>query len=201
MLTMAQATVAMTTAQATWTRSGVENTITLKIVNTSTLPAVACRLLLTRTTAMTGIRILPVHFNDNYFSLAPGDTQSITVQFDEVDRAGTTPQLCLTGVNVPQTCFPIGTPSTRRGTVTDQEIQKMYVSVAGSKLRVYRIPDRSVWQVALFDMQGRTILEAAGIAKGTTAAVSTSRLRPGAYVVTVAAAGKQLRSLVIVPGH
>ena len=201
MLTMAQATVAMTMAQATWTRSGVENTITLKIVNTSTLPAVACRLLLTRTTPWTGTRILPVHFNDNYFSLAPGDTQSITVQFDEVDRAGTNPQLCLAGVNVPQTCFPIGTPSTRRGTVTDQEIQKMYVSVAGSKLRVYRIPDRSVWQVALFDMQGRTILEAAGIAKGTTAAVSTSRLRPGAYVVTVAAAGKQLRTLVIVPGH
>ena len=77
----------------------------------------------------------------------------------------------------------------------------MYASVIGSKLRVYRIPAGSVWQVALFDMHGRTILDAEGVAKGTTAAVSTAGLRPGAYVAAVTAAGKQLRTLVIVPGH
>ena len=77
----------------------------------------------------------------------------------------------------------------------------MYASLTGSKLRVYRIPAGSVWQVALFDMQGRMMLEAAGAAKGAVAAVSMSGMRPGAYVAAVTAAGKQLRTLVIVPGH
>ena len=30
---------------------------------------------------MTGKRILPVHYSDNYITLMPGDEQEITVQF------------------------------------------------------------------------------------------------------------------------
>ena len=82
MLSMAKTTMPAT-ANATWTKSGTENTVSLKIVNTGTVCAMSCRLLLTGATS--GNRILPVHFNDNYFSLIPGDTQSVIVKFDDVD--------------------------------------------------------------------------------------------------------------------
>jgi hypothetical protein len=202
MLTMASASNVVATGTPVWTRSGNENTITLKLVNNSTVVAVAMRLLLTQTTGMTGPRILPVHYNDNYFSLIPGDTQSVTVKFDEVDRAGANPVLCLTGVNVPQQCFvPTGVIYARRGTPTDQGETKTYISFVGSRMLLNNISAGGVWQVKMFNMQGRMILEAEGVAKGTDAMVSFSRLRTGAYVAAVIAGGKQLRTMVIVPGR
>jgi hypothetical protein len=202
MMTMVSASnVVAVPANPVWTKSGNENTLTFKLVNNSTVVAVAMRLLLTQTTGMTGPRILPVHYNDNYFSLIPGDTQSVAVKFDEVDRAGANPVLCLTGINVPQQCFiPTGVIYARRSTPTDQGEIKTYISFVGSKMLLNDITAGGVWQVTIFNMQGRMVLEAEGVVKGSGAMVSISRLRPGAYIAMVIAGKKQLHTMFTVLG-
>jgi hypothetical protein len=202
MLTMTQASVAMPAGMtaATWTKGGVENTITLKIVNTSAVCAIACRLLLTRATS--GARILPAHYNDNMFSLVPGDTQAVTAKFDDVDLAGEAPHLCLTGVNVPQTCFTIGgVVAARRSTPMDQGETKMFTVFSGNKLHMLNIAAGKAWEARIFDMQGKMVVDARGIAQENTAIVPAGQLRSGAYVATVTSAGKLVRSIIMVTGR
>lgn len=199
MLSMTSAPVAATTTP-TWTKNGVENTITFKLANTAAVCAIACRIQVTRGSP-TGIRVLPIHYNDNYFSLIPGDTQSITIKFDDVDLAGTQPYICITGVNVPQTCItPSAVLTPRRGT---QEIVgeiKTYVTIAGNRMSVHNVSAGSAWQVRLYDMRGRMVLDRSGVSDGTDAFVTTGRLVTGAYVALVSAGGKQLRTVFTVLG-
>jgi hypothetical protein len=198
MLTMGQATMTVTTPAATWTTSGVENTITCKIVNTGTVCAIACRLQLTR--AASGVRILPVHYNDNYFSLIPGDTQYVTVKFDDVDMGSENPKLCLTGVNVPQTCIPIGGVSVaRRATITDPGEVKTYLSLTGKTLAVHGLTGSAACRITVFDLGGRKILASTGIIKGGERALSFDRVGKGAYFAIVNAGDKSLRTLILVP--
>ena len=204
MVTMGQATLVLA-GSVTHTQTGVEHTVTLKVINTSGLCAVANRLLLTRNTDWTGTRVLPVHYNDNYFSLIPGDTQSIVVKFDDTDLAGATPHLCVTGLNVPQTCFTIPAATVavidNNTMAMDRLGTKMYASFADSKLRLNNIPANSAWQVRLFNLQGRMILDAKGVAIGNAAVFSTGQLRTGAYVAMISAAERQLRTMVYVTGR
>jgi hypothetical protein len=199
MLTMTSAPVAATTTPM-WTKIGVENTITFKLANTAAVCAVACRIQVTQGSP-TGTRVLPIHYNDNYFSLIPGDTQNITIKFDDVDLAGAQPYVCITGVNVPQICItPSAVLTPRRGT---QEIVgeiKTYVSFAGSRLNVHNLAAGAAWQVRMYDMRGRVVLDRSGVSDGTDAFVSTGRLVPGAYVAMVNAGGKQLQTLFSVLG-
>ena len=198
MLTMGQAAVAAT-ANATWTRNGEENTIRCKLANTGTVCAVACRLMLTRGTG--GVRILPVHFNDNYFSLAPGDTQDVVVKFDEVDRAGTNPQLCVTGINVPQSCVTIGgvVPVVRR--IATVQRAGMYATLNGKNMRIANVASGSAWNLTMFNMEGQTVLNSRGVGNGEVAYVSAASLRPGIYVATLRTEGDVFRSMVTISEH
>jgi beta-mannosidase len=199
MLNMGQTTLAQV-GTTTWNLNDSENTISLKVANTGTVCAVFCRLMLTGATS--GARILPVHFNDNYFSLAPGDTQSVTVKFDEVDRGTQTPQLCLSGVNVAQTCFTIPAVGIARNeVVTGQKTSNLFIGYCSGKIRLFNVPESGAWKVRLFDMQGHVILDLAGVARSNSVAVEARRLTPGMYVAALSAAGQQLRTMLVVTGR
>lgn len=64
-------------AMATWAAAGDERRITVKIKNWGPAPAVLAKLTLKDT--RTGERILPAYFSENYFSLLPGESRTITI--------------------------------------------------------------------------------------------------------------------------
>jgi beta-mannosidase len=199
LLTMTKATVAPTSA--TWTRSGVENTISLKLVNTASVCAVSCRLLLTEGSA-TGTRILPVHYNDNYFSLIPGDTQNVVIKFDEADRGGQAPKLTLSGINVNSTDCPIGgVVPVSRSVKAEVKAGGLYTAFNGNSLRMYNVSSGSSWQLTMFNMQGQTVLEKRGIGNGDVPVISTASLRPGIYVAALRSMSDVFRTMVTISDH
>ena len=50
-----------------------------------------------------GEEILPVVWDDNYISLPPGETRSLTARYAYRDLRGTQPVVAVTGWNVPRT--------------------------------------------------------------------------------------------------
>jgi mannosylglycoprotein endo-beta-mannosidase len=56
------------------------------------------RLMVTR--ANSGDRVLPIFYEDNYFSLFPGESRTISIQFAAADLAGEQPKLVVEGWNI-----------------------------------------------------------------------------------------------------
>ena len=195
MLTMAKATLKQA-ADATISKTGAEYTISFQVINSSAVCAIACRLLLTKATS--GARILPVHYNDNYFCLAPGDTQSVEVKFDDVDKGEENPKLCITGVNVAETCIPIPQVSSRRDGVGNGVAMGMHIRCTGNTLRICAIGAGKTWNFTLFDLNGREVLNKRGGGKSGALLVSTAGLHCGAYVATITSAGELYRTLVTI---
>ena len=83
------------TAKATVTASGGERRATVTLENTGTTAALLVKL--TLKDAATGERILPAYYSENYVSMLPGETRTITVDF----AAGTAkPAVGVRGWNV-----------------------------------------------------------------------------------------------------
>ncbi len=92
--TLGKATVRLTTdAQQ---RDG-RWVLTTTLVNTASVPAVFARLRAVRESS--GDRILPAYFSENYISLMPGETRTLTTEIDVVDARGEKPKLVLEGMN------------------------------------------------------------------------------------------------------
>jgi hypothetical protein len=62
---------------------------------------------LTLVDSMTGTRILPAYYTDNYVSLLPGETRQIEVEYPVSAAEGTTPAFTLRGFNLPQRSVPV----------------------------------------------------------------------------------------------
>ncbi|MBN1309239.1 MAG: hypothetical protein JXA18_15045 [Chitinispirillaceae bacterium] len=197
MLKMTKAALAMTTSEAEWSREGVENTISFKIANTASVCAIACRLKLTR---QSGERILPCHYNDNYFSFAPGDTQEVVIRFDEVDRKSEVPKLVVSGINVDEK--PLAVPAEAKTRVfngtTSRTMPKATMRLAAGKIHLNNLGTASPWSLALFDLRGRVVAAARGVGTGGSQTVSLDRLRPGIYVATLRCIGAMQKSIVTV---
>ncbi len=73
--------------------------LAVRIKNPTANVALAIRLKLQR--ANSGGRILPVFYSDNYFSLLPGESRTIAVEFADVNLAGEAPKLMAEGWNLP----------------------------------------------------------------------------------------------------
>jgi len=73
-------------------------TVTVTLKNPTTHIAVMAHLQLRD--AKTNDRILPVFYSDNYISLTPGETRTITISFATTDLHGDQPLLTLDGWNV-----------------------------------------------------------------------------------------------------
>ena len=61
------------------TASGSERKATVKIANTSATPALMIKL--TLKDSVTGARILPAYYSENYVSMLPGEERVITIEF------------------------------------------------------------------------------------------------------------------------
>ncbi|MBQ6087695.1 MAG: discoidin domain-containing protein [Bacteroidales bacterium] len=75
--------------------SGESAEVTLK--NTGKTPALLLRLTLK---GSDGNEILPVDYSDNYFSLLPGESRTVSVNWDSFDARGLSPEITLSGLNL-----------------------------------------------------------------------------------------------------
>jgi hypothetical protein len=57
--------------------------------------------------ARTGGRVLPSNFDDNFFSLLPGESRVVTIRIPNASLAGEQPRLLREGWNLPETEIPI----------------------------------------------------------------------------------------------
>ena len=198
MLTMDKATL-VATANADWSKTGGENTITFKVVDTSAVCAVACRLQVITRNA--NIRVLPVHYNDNYFSLAPGDTQFVSVKFDDADTKGDYPVLSITGVNVDYTIIDVNPAGVRRGSGSIAGKSGMFGRWAGRNLKIFNIPTGKAWHVTMVTISGRTVLNVDGIGTNGEIIVNAAGLRPGAYIATIKSDVETYSAKIMVADH
>lgn len=83
-------------AQAT-SRSRLNTTITLKLTNTSSVPALMAHLQLRQKNS--GKRVLPVFYSDNYISLLPNETRTVTITAATKDLDGDQPLIAVDGFN------------------------------------------------------------------------------------------------------
>lgn len=198
MLTMNKA-ILVPTANANWLKTGTENTITFKVVDTSVVCAVACRLQLITRNA--NIRVLPVHYNDNYFSLAPGDTQFVSVKFDDADTKGDYPVLSITGVNVNYTIIVVNPAGVRRSGGSLVRKSGMFGRWTGRNLKIFNIPTGKAWHVTMQNISGRTVLKVDGIGTNGEIIVNAAGLRPGAYIATIKSEVETYSAMIMVAEH
>ncbi|MBN1578519.1 MAG: hypothetical protein JW913_18295 [Chitinispirillaceae bacterium] len=193
MLTMAKTTLAVTPAALSMTRSNDENVIEFKLVNTGTVCAVACRLKLTGETS--GERILPCHYNDNYFSLAPGDTQDVVIRFDEVDRKNENPKLLISGINIDEQGSAVAITSKRRNV---NAAIPAAANLVGGRIILGNLASGSPWSLTLLDMRGRVVSAAHGLGNGGMQNIAVPKLRSGIYVTMLKYNGLQQQTVVTI---
>jgi hypothetical protein len=78
-------------------RDGARWTLTATVKNSSATPALMIRLKAVRAT--TGDRILPALYEDNYFSLAGGESRQVKIEFQDADARGEAPVVRLEAFN------------------------------------------------------------------------------------------------------
>jgi beta-galactosidase/beta-glucuronidase len=80
------------------TREGDVWRLTTELQNTSAWPALMTRLKAVR--AVSGDRILPVIYSDNYVTLMPGERRTLETELQHADTRGETPKIIVGGFNV-----------------------------------------------------------------------------------------------------
>ena len=68
------------------------------IINRGSVPALLVHLQLRK--AITGERVLPVYYSDNYLSLLPGESRVIEIEADSAALDGSAPLVAMDGWNV-----------------------------------------------------------------------------------------------------
>ena len=79
--------------------------IRIRISNPTPTVALMIRLKVLRNRS--GAGVLPVFYSDNYFSLLPGETREVTLEFAEASLAGESPKVFEQGWNVPAREIPL----------------------------------------------------------------------------------------------
>ena len=72
--------------------------VVTELKNVSDQPALMVRLKAVR--GITGDRILPVIYSDNYVALMPGEQRTISAEVKEADTRGEHPRIVVEGFNV-----------------------------------------------------------------------------------------------------
>lgn len=85
-------------------RRGETWTLVTRLINGSSLPALLVRLKAVRENSAD--RILPVHYSDNYLTLLPGETRTVTTELDHADTRGESPRIVVEGLNVGEMTLP-----------------------------------------------------------------------------------------------
>ena len=95
------------TASASRTVASGQETVTITLNNTSATN-IAFFTRAEVTAGNNGLEVLPVTYTDNYISLFPGESMTITAKYATADLNGQSPYLRIRGYNVPQ--FSINVP-------------------------------------------------------------------------------------------
>jgi exo-1,4-beta-D-glucosaminidase len=95
------------TASASRTIASGQETVTITLTNTSATN-IAFFTRAEVTAENNGLEVLPVTYTDNYVSLFPGESMTITAKYATTDLGGQSPYLRIRGYNVPQ--FSIAVP-------------------------------------------------------------------------------------------
>ncbi len=108
----ALATMSNVTLAATVRRhdTGDKALLDVTLQNTSRTPALMAHLQLRN--SRTGARVLPVFYSDNYLSLLPGESKTVTVEAAKSDLGGAAPLLLLDGWNTTVAPSPEIAPNT-----------------------------------------------------------------------------------------
>jgi exo-1,4-beta-D-glucosaminidase len=93
-------------ASASRTVAGGQETVTITLSNASATN-IAFFLRPEITAGNGGNEVLPVSYSDNYVSLFPGESTTITATYQTADLGGQSPYLRVRGYNVPTTSTPV----------------------------------------------------------------------------------------------
>jgi hypothetical protein len=74
----------------------------------------------------------------------------------------------------------------------------IYTSVFNKNIKLCNLSIGSQWQVALYTLQGQTVLNTRGVANAKETMVSTAHLQPGVYVNVLKSAGQVFKSVVTI---
>jgi hypothetical protein len=85
-------------AQTSAVKEGSHWLITTKLANTEKIAAFNVRLKVVGNKS--GVRILPAFYDDNYFTLLPGDSRTIAIRVEDEDTRGEKPAVTVEGFNV-----------------------------------------------------------------------------------------------------
>ncbi len=124
-------------AEAVYEADGKENRITASLANPSSNVAFSVRLKLLR--AESSKRVLPAFYDDNYFTIFPGEARDIAVRFDAKYLDGEDPKLMVEGYNMSENEVPITT-----------------VNIAGQGGAV-RASAPAFTEMRIYDMLGRVV--------------------------------------------
>jgi hypothetical protein len=84
--------------------TGDESRALVSLTNTGKIPAIAAKL--TLVDPSTGLRILPAYYSDNYVSLLPGETRTISIAYPQAAAHGPV-SVGLRGWNIPSTSIAV----------------------------------------------------------------------------------------------
>lgn len=100
--------VTLKSTKATLTQEGTVCRYSVTLTNDSDIPALMIRL---KTMNDKGERVLPVYYDDNYISLMPGDSQTISFEFDRKYLNGGKPAMSIEGWNITEAAVESDVPS------------------------------------------------------------------------------------------
>jgi hypothetical protein len=103
--TLAPANVAAHVSEGSGTDAQGEKTVTAQLTNQGAQAAVELKLTLEE--AQGGARILPAYYSDNYVTLLPGESETVTIHYPASAASGA-PAVGLRGFNLKQSVLPIG---------------------------------------------------------------------------------------------
>lgn len=152
--------------------------IQCELTNNSATVAFGNRLKVTD--KITGKRILPVYMNDNYFTLMPGESKQIRIEFDEDLATGRQPEVVLKQYGD----YDSGMPSGSSTENWQPESWQLYPNPVTDKLFT-TIRNESVGEYKIFDTFGRQLMT--GYA---TSGISVDELASGLYFFQVEIEGK-----------
>jgi hypothetical protein len=96
---------AATTTTALRTSDGPDTVLEVEVRNETPVVALMLRLRVVR--GQPGRRVLPAFFDDNFFSLLPGESKFVRIRFPSSELSGERPRLIEEGWNVPEREVPL----------------------------------------------------------------------------------------------
>ena len=163
------------------------NFVKATIRNYNDIPAIMIRV--KTLTDKTGQQVLPAYYSDNYFSLMPGESKEITIEFDDKYLLGENPEFFVEGYNIPLqpfgaelTKYRIGTP---RFVMNGDYITSMNSGEIVLELTVAAFEDSTISVMPIIAVYQNGILYAAQGGKTTAALTGGQDLKLTTPVITI----------------